>query len=122
MTINRAIKLARPYKNYFFSLNPLEPDYLQNLGFSITLRPKTNCTALVIWGSPYSLGSSVGFGKFSLKIKSSIQLPPYILGVIIGLILSDAWVQISKSKNARLRFSQSLVHFEYLWYVFLILS
>lgn len=79
---------------------------------------------MVLWGSHGSLGSSIGFGKFSFKLKSSIQLPQYILGVVVGIILSDGWIQISsfKSKNARLRFTQSLAHFEYLWCVFLILS
>jgi len=51
-------------------------------------------------------------------------LPPYQMGVIIGLILSDGWltIPVKTRKNARLGFKQSLAHASYLWFVFNILS
>ena len=40
------------------------------------------------------------------------------------MILSDGWISFSSvtNKNARLGFAQSLAHFEYLWFVFTLLS
>jgi len=53
-----------------------------------------------------------------------IEFPPFQFSVIIGLILSDAWVIFASktSQNARLGFQQSLVHSEYVWFVFTLLS
>jgi len=59
----------------------VESAYLQNLGFSIIPRPLVNCTALVIWGSPDSLGSSVGL---SIKFNSIIDISPYQKGEKTG--------------------------------------
>jgi len=114
-TIRKAIKENKPYKSYFFSVTPLELDYLQNLGFSITPRPLVNCTALVIWGSQNSLSSTVGFGRLSSRVCSMIQIPLYIEGIIIGLLLSDAWAQLASAthKNARLGFKQGMINFPY---------
>ena len=47
-----------------------------------------------------------------------IILPPYQKSVIVGLLLSDGWLSLSKSNtikndNARLGFKQSLDKFEY---------
>jgi hypothetical protein len=64
-----------------------------------------------------------------------IQIPPYQIGVLVGLILSDAWLQFAAppsggpvrperpyrsatNKNARLGFKQGMINFPYLWYVF----
>jgi len=45
-----------------------------------------------------------------------ISLPPFIKGVIVGLLLSDASLQFSSkyAKNARLGIEQSFKHFPYL--------
>ena len=53
-----------------------------------------------------------------------VQLASYQKSVIIGILLSDGWLTFSKktSKNARLGFKQSLAHFQYVWFVFNILS
>jgi hypothetical protein len=43
--------------------------------------------------------------------------------VIVGLLLSDANLQLNSSTaNARLMFEQSFAHFDYFWHVFRILS
>jgi hypothetical protein len=53
-----------------------------------------------------------------------IQLPPYVKGILVGLILSDAWFQFASltNKNARLGFKQGILHFPYFWYVFTLLG
>jgi len=51
------------------------------------------------------------------------NVPPYIQGIVVGLILSDACLRISKgSVNAFLKFNQSTKHFEYFWFVYRLLS
>lgn len=119
-TIRTAIKKAQPYKNYFFSLIPLEPKFLQNLGFLVT--QVNNCTALVPFGK--YLTSNVKLGIFSKLINNIITFPPYQYSVIIGLLLSDGWLVFShsRSKNARLGFKQGMTNSPYFWFVFTILS
>jgi hypothetical protein len=53
-----------------------------------------------------------------------IKFAPYQLSVIIGVLLSDGWLIFASSthKNARLGLKQSLAHFEFLLFVFNILS
>lgn len=51
-----------------------------------------------------------------------VILTPYTKGVIVGLTLSDGWLIISNSTNARLGFKQSLSRSAYVWFVFNILS
>jgi len=84
---------------------------------------KSNCTALVPFG--HYLASSVGH-RMPKLIKNSITFPPYQLSVIVGLILSDAYLSPINSKkgtiNSNLEFTQSLAHFKYFWHVFSILS
>lgn len=48
-------------------------------------------------------------------------MPIYINHVIVGLVLSDGWLEHSR-KNASVGFAQSLDHFKYLWFVFSLLS
>ena len=121
-TIRKAILENKPYKNYFFSMNLLELDNLQKLGFSIISRPKVNCTTLVPFGS--YLTSNIGLGKFSKLINHMVQIPSYIQGVIVGLLLGDAWARSLNSthQNARLGFKQGLINFPYFWHVFTLLS
>jgi LAGLIDADG DNA endonuclease family len=82
--------------------------------------PPTTCTSLVAYGS--NLGSTVGT-RISKLVRNMTVLPFHILGVVVGVLLSDAWLQREKSNwNARLGFKQSVIHFEYLWFVFSLLS
>jgi len=52
-----------------------------------------------------------------------VKLTPYTRGIIVGLVLSDGYLNISNgSKNARLGFKQSLEKSKYFWFVFNTLS
>src|ERR1700733_61287 len=47
------------------------------------------------------------------------RVPPYLLGVIVGLILSDGCIRITRtSVNALLQFEQSISHFPYFVHTF----
>jgi len=78
--------------------------------------------ALVVWGEPGTLGTS--FDQLWSAAERAIwvidRVPPYLLGVIVGLILSDGNLSFSNHRNlnARLLFKQSMSHFPYFWFVF----
>jgi hypothetical protein len=76
---------------------------------SLTRRAKASDEkALVVWGT--NLGSAVGLGQFTKQESKTVKFPPYQLGVIIGILLSDGWLNFASScnKNARLGFGQSI--------------
>jgi len=49
-------------------------------------------------------------------------MTPFQCSIIVGLILSDGWIQYRKTWNPRIGFKQSIKNFEYFWYVFIQLS
>jgi len=78
-------------------------------------------TDLEIWGT--NLSSTVGV-KFTRTQLSMVRLPWHIQTIMVGLILSDAWVIFDNKtyKNALLGFSQSGANSQYFWFVFSLLS
>jgi hypothetical protein len=79
------------------------------------LPENNNCTSLVKYGD---ISSTVGYPKFTSIIRYMVQISPNKYGVIVGILLSDGWLQINKNGNTRLAFKQSLDKFEYFLYVF----
>jgi len=73
---------------------------------------------LVIWGEPGTLGTSfnVRWTAAERALWVIDRVPPYLLGVIVGLILSDGYLQCG-AVNARLQFRQSMSHFPYFMFV-----
>lgn len=90
--------------------------------FSTRRSYPNNNLSLVVWGT--NLTCQVGTGKFTKQVSNMIKLPPYLLSVIIGLILSDGWLIFASktNKNALLGFAQSGKNSKYFWFVFLSLS
>ena len=79
-----------------------------------------NSSDLVVWGS--NLGLTLG-GRLTRVQANMIKIPFYVQGVMVGLILSDGWMQLpSDSNNARLCFKQSTEKSLYVLSVFFILS
>lgn len=70
-----------------------------------------------------NLSSTVG-ERFTRSQLSMVRLPFHIQSIMVGLILSDAWIVFdsTRSKNALLGFSQSGANSSYLWFVFNLLS
>ena len=81
-----------------------------------------SCNGLVVWGQ--NLPSGVGLGRLNKHISNTIKLPHFQKSVIIGLILSDGWLIFASptSSNALLGWQQSIAKFEYVWFVFNLLS
>src|SRR3954451_12410633 len=76
---------------------------------------------LVIWGDPGTLGTSFGilWSAAERALWVIDRVPPYLLSVIVGLILSDGYLQLQYGgRNARLLFGQSMSHFPYFYKVF----
>lgn len=91
--------------------------------FEESIFPKTKCTSLVVWNKPYTIGSTLGLPKFTDYIRDITYIPTYHLSVLVGLLLSDAGLsKQKKSKNARLGFKQSMIHFPFFWITFSTLS
>jgi LAGLIDADG DNA endonuclease family/Cytochrome b/b6/petB len=76
---------------------------------------------LVIWGEPGTLGTSFNIRWSAAERAAWVidRVPPYLLGVIVGLILSDTCLCFStlRNVNARLQFEQSMSHFPYFMFV-----
>jgi heme/copper-type cytochrome/quinol oxidase subunit 1 len=84
------------------------------------LTPNKICKDIVLFGS--NLGPTLGMPQFTVIIQHMIKLPFYIEGIIVSLLLSDAWLQKgNKNGQARLGFKQSIIHLEYLLQVFFLL-
>jgi len=80
-----------------------------------------NTKALVVWGEPGTLGTSFGIRWTAAERAAWViaSVPPYLLSVIVGLILSDGNLQLKpRGVNAYLRFQQSMSHFAYFNCVF----
>ena len=60
--------------------------------------------------------------SFKSKLTNSerilLELTPRVKSIIIGLILSDAWLQKKGHWNTRIGFKQSIFNFPYLWYIY----
>jgi hypothetical protein len=54
--------------------------------------------------------------------RNSIQMNKIQRSIIIGMVLSDGWVQKRKGWNPRIGFKQSIKNFLYLWTIFVHLS
>jgi hypothetical protein len=69
--------------------------------------------------------NSVGTKLISKQERDMIKFPSFAYGVIIGLLLSDAWLQLQskqRSINSHLGLKQSLDKSKYVWFVFSILA
>jgi len=78
------------------------------------------CTSVVLWGS--NLSSTIGL-RYSNKLRDMVLLPPFKYSIVIGLILSDGWLQKGKyNKNARLGLKQSIKNIEFLLWIYNLLS
>ena len=50
--------------------------------------------------------------------KNLLKLTPRVKSILIGLILSDAWIQKKGHWNTRIGFKQSIINFPYFWYIY----
>lgn len=79
------------------------------------------CKDLVILGS--NLGNTLHYPRYNIIVQHMIYLTPYRYGVVVGIILSDAWINKEhKNGHARLFIKQFYNNIHYLFYPFQQLS
>ena len=81
-----------------------------------TLNTGKGCKSLVVYMSPYSIGSTLKYKGFSLKLREMCQIPVHLHSVILGVLLSDGWLYKNKTGKTLLALKQT--NFEYLWLVY----
>jgi len=63
----------------------------------------SSCTSLVVYGS--NLGTTLGMGRFPKDISKLIYLTPISYSVVVGILLSDGWLERgSLTSNTRFVF------------------
>lgn len=70
-----------------------------------------NNSSLIIFKSDYFNSPK----KLTFNQLNSIHLTNYQKSIIIGMMLSDGWMQSRKGWNPRIGFKQSFKNFEYIW-------
>jgi len=75
--------------------------------------PKTNCTAIVTFNG--KLDSTLGLPRITKFIRDLTYLNTISLGLLIGLILGDAYFKKGiNSTNVRIGFKQSIINFPFM--------
>lgn len=80
------------------------------------LPANTKCKELVLFGS--NISSTVNYPRYTSIIRYMVKIPLHLNSLIVGILISDGWLQINKTGNARLGFKQSIDKFEYFFFVF----
>ena len=64
---------------------------------------------------PYGkyLGSSIHYKPYAKTINNMVNLPPILLSIFVGVVLSDGNLTRNKYDNTKFYFKQTLKHFEY---------
>ena len=80
------------------------------------LPTNNRCKDLVVYGS--NLSSTVNYPPFTSIVRYMVKIPSHLQSLLVGILISDAWLQINKAGNTRLAFKQSIDKLEYLFYIF----
>ena len=81
--------------------------------------PATRCTDMVVWGSPHTLGNTAGLPKFTNHLRSFTYLPGYLIGIFIGCMLGDAYMD---NRPGIFSLKQSIINFPFIWSTYMLLS
>jgi heme/copper-type cytochrome/quinol oxidase subunit 1 len=108
--INLASRVINKHRN---TTNILERFFRSNKQY---LPDNIYCSDLVIYGSNFS--STVNYPKYTNIIRHMEGIPSNLYSILVGILISDGWLQINKSGNTRLIFKQSIDKIKYFYYVF----
>lgn len=111
---NLTSRIIKKNKNTF---NLLERFPRSNLNY---LPANNRCRDLVVYGS--NLSSTVNYPPYTSIVRYMVNIPSNLKPILVGIVISDAWLQINKAGNTRLAFKQSIDKLEYFLYVFKQLS
>jgi len=77
-----------------------------------------NLFSVILWDKENSLTSLFKKPQVTKNFKNGIFLTSSLKSIIIGLLLSDGWMQKNSGWNPRFCLKQSIIHFDFLWSVF----
>jgi hypothetical protein len=75
-----------------------------------------NCKDLVIYG--LNLSSTVNYPPYTSIVRYMTKIPGHLYPLLVGLIISDGWLQINKVGNTRFALKQSIDKLEFLLHIF----
>lgn len=103
----------------FFTIVKLyKNSFKQGRNYTTSKGESTVCLELTLWNKPLGLSSFNPISKLSAFERNMLKLTPRARSIIIGLILSDGWMQKRGHWNPRLGFKQSVINFPYIWCVY----
>ena len=70
------------------------------------LPANNRCKDLVVYGS--NLSSTVNYPPYTSIVRYMVNIPSHLQPILVGILISDAWLQINKAGNTRLGFKQSI--------------
>jgi len=77
-----------------------------------------DCKKITLWEKPLGFSSRFQEVKLTNIQRNSIQLTSQVKSILIGVLLSDGWIQKRIHWNPRIGLKQSIINFKYLWYVY----
>ena len=89
-----------------------------NSSSSIRRSHTANCKEITLWEKPLGYSSRFQEIKLTNIQRNSIQLTSRVKSIIIGVLLSDGWIQKRIHWNPRIGLKQSIINFNYLWCVY----
>lgn len=75
-------------------------------------------TTLTMWNKPLGLSSHYRKSKITNLERNMFQLTPRARSIIVGILLSDGWMNKHGHWNPRVGLKQSVKNFPYLWQVY----
>nr|ATV99259.1 hypothetical protein [Naumovozyma castellii] len=94
------------------------------------IQPDNISKELVIYGS--NLETTLNLPDYTNIVKQMVNIPNNILYIMTGVLLTDGWIDYTSKKkldnkslmniNGRFMLKQSMIHCEYLIYVYMLLS
>jgi hypothetical protein len=128
ISLFKILSIALNKYNYKFKVENTPPQFLINNTKNINLKQckdtvsNNNKGELIIWNHPGNSFLRTQRGILTKQIRDNIFVTNYHKSIMIGLLLSDGWIQRRLLWNPRIALKQSIKNFEYLWSVFNILS
>lgn len=78
----------------------------------------TDCKSQTLWDKPLGIISMNPIKRLTNVSRNSINLTPRQRSIIVGLQLSDGYMQSSEGWNPRIGLKQSIINFNYIWKTF----
>lgn len=96
---------VRTYKNY--STNIIKENFSKNI--------IKDTKEITLFNKALGYSSLVKISKLTKVERNRLNLTPRLQSIVIGLLLSDGWLQKRGHWNPRFGLKQSIINFPYLW-------